>query len=136
MTGYEPDTLIGLIGLIVIGIVTLAGALISAWATLRSRKDVRDVREQVKNDHPSNLRDDIDALHRSVKSTQESVELLAESFATFRRHLGDQGRDISGLRDEIGSLRKEARSDRDALAELEARLIRFIKREHPGAEPL
>lgn len=71
------------------------GKKIDAVAT-----NAAEAREQVKNSHKTNLRDDMDALHADVR---EALRLLTEHGADLKRH----GSEIGGLRADIRQERQE-----------------------------
>lgn len=71
--------------------VALIGVLVEVLR--RQYKRLGEVREHVANDHTTNLRDDLDQVIRGLSD----VKAL----------LRDQGRDISGLREEIRHERTE-----------------------------
>lgn len=83
------------------------GALITAWFPLRKKltvigKDAQEAREQVKNSHDTNLREEGDERHEATMSALREV-----------------ARDVRGLRDDhqatrkdIGFLRAEDRAGR------------------------
>lgn len=135
MTGYEPNDWFGLAGLAILAIAGMVGAAITARAAHKSVTKVGEqvadvqikvsaVKDQVQNDHPisPNLRDDLDEIRDLIKD--------------MRDRQADQGRDIRGMRQDMGEMRGEAREDRHNLSDLEVRLNAFIRREHPDADPL
>ncbi|RWZ52943.1 DUF2746 domain-containing protein [Labedella phragmitis] len=104
--------LVALIGL-VNGVVTLVlGALLNG--------KVNAIRHQVKNDHSSNLRDDLDTVLAQSKTTHAAVERLEDVQQT-------HGRDIRGLRSDIGELRG---ADREIRRELEDTIPRHQLEEY------
>ncbi|OFB44778.1 hypothetical protein BA059_02340 [Mycolicibacterium sp. (ex Dasyatis americana)] len=136
---YNPDDTTDLIGL---ALIYVAPALIAAGATIATlvvtvrgqrkgikrwkgdRKMLDDVHRQTVNDHPDteNMRDQLDRMERRQITMDGTVSEM-------RARLIDHGHDIRELRGE----------DRDARAEhddLVRRLNDFIRREHPGADPL
>lgn len=157
---FNPDDSIDLIGLFLIYVLpslVAAGASIAVVVlTVRGQKrgragrksdrkvldDVAEkvevVRGEVKNDHPdeANLRDQIDRMEYGLES------VLGFMHETQQRHIS-LTRDIGGIRDDVGGIRKDvgelrgadraARADHDDLVR---RLNGFIRREHPGADPL
>lgn len=133
--GYNPDDGIDILGLIIIWGVPTLGTVIVGWLTVRgqikgvarARKiDAKtdEIHEQTVNDHgsKSNLRDDIDEIRELLKDMSDRQV--------------DQSRDIRGLRQDVGELRGEDREARAAQVDFERRVNAFIRREHPGADPL
>ncbi|AIM50366.1 hypothetical protein PBI_OMNICRON_33 [Mycobacterium phage Omnicron] len=84
-----PSDWYGLAGLAVVNAVGLAAVWLKARGTGHT---VDTVREHVANSHKTNLRDDIDGL---------------------RDYIVELGRDVGGMRSDIGQLRGEVRDDRD-----------------------
>lgn len=74
--------------------------------------------DQVTNSHATNLRDDIDNLKDSVKDGFDSVK---ETLVDHRDILDNHGRDIRGLRSEVGDLRKEQRDQWKAIEDTQPR---------------
>ncbi|OMB83308.1 hypothetical protein A5746_30315 [Mycolicibacterium conceptionense] len=83
-----------------------------------------EIHEQTVNDHgmKSNMRDDIDEIRELVKDISDRQV--------------DQGRDIRGLRKDVGELRGEDRTAAEAQREFERRVQAAFRREHPEAPPL
>ncbi|WAY18381.1 DUF2746 domain-containing protein [Mycolicibacterium fortuitum] len=135
ITSYNPDDGIDLLGLLIIWGVPTLGTIIVGWLTVRGQMQGRararkidakttEIHEQTVNDHitKSNLRDDIDEIRDLVKVMSDRQV--------------DQSRDIRGLRKDVGELRGEDRAARTEHDDLVRRLNAFIRREHPGADPL
>ncbi len=104
----------------------------------RDRKLIRDIHHQAVNDHGDsgtpNLRDQIDR----IESSQQTV---AQQAKELRHWLGDQARDITGIRQDIGGLRGDVRDTNRELAEhrretreFEDRVTGFARDQHPDAE--
>ncbi|ART68199.1 hypothetical protein BTO20_06035 [Mycobacterium dioxanotrophicus] len=89
------------------------------------------VRYQVKNDHPDeeNLRDQLDRMEAHI--TEMSRRQLAHG-----RDISGLREDVGAVRDDVGGLRGELRDDRTNLREFKAGVNGFIKRVHPGEDPL
>lgn len=161
MTPFNPDSWQDVVGLFVIFSLP---SLIGLWLAHRAkiahletaeaqrktasvvtelRNDVIVVREQVQNDHPSNLRDDIDRMHSVAEGTRtqvgivvSQVELMSGGVNSLRQHMLTQGAEIGGIRKDMGGIWDELHAEREARISLERRLAEFIAREHPGAPPL
>ena len=105
VTPYNPDDWIDILGLflMVVGVVGAAGA--PAWITTRRHKamsaDLAVVKDQVKNNHTSNLRCDLD-------------------------DIADQ---LRGLRSDVGQLRGELREERHDRIAADDQINQHIKLE-------
>ncbi|WP_396902676.1 DUF2746 domain-containing protein [Mycolicibacterium sp.] len=115
---YEPSGWFGLAGYVVVGVVAVLVAAIGAWRGSKAIRqvsgDVGAVRTQVENDHESNMRDDLDRAIRIMEANAVTTELISQQIGEVHRHLTAHGRDIGGLRTEVGGLRGELRDERDA----------------------
>nr|WP_165964933.1 DUF2746 domain-containing protein [Mycobacterium eburneum] len=104
----EPTTYIGLAAVVVVTV----GGWVKAWIDGRAhghqaiktrsdvgamREELGEVREQVKNSHETNLRDDLDSLR---------VEMRA-GFDEMRTAHKETRRDIGGIREELRDERRE-----------------------------
>lgn len=81
-------------------ILVIVGTLAAGWTAnyqvhRKQGNDLKAVKDQVKNGHGTNLRDDIDELR----------DLLRDG-------LGDLRRDVAGIRQDIGGIRGELRAER------------------------
>ncbi|ORA23388.1 hypothetical protein [Mycobacterium aquaticum] len=116
------------------------------------------VRDEVKNEHiDDNLRHQLDRVEAAQKLAAAEQKRTNEQFAEMNRRQAEMnqrqadmrsrqiehGRDINGLRedvgavrDDMGGLRGELRDDRTNLREFKAGVNGFIKRVHPGEDPL
>lgn len=163
---FDPSDGIDLLGMLIVIIpstIAAIGVVYVSVITVRGQKRGRErrnedravldemaekvdvVRGEVKNDHgdDQNLRDQIDRMERQQTRMVEAITDLTGTVAEVRGRQIDHGLDIGGIRDDIGGLRGEVRQDRqDAardrrnLSDFEARVQGFIRREHPGADPL
>jgi hypothetical protein len=93
---------------LIAAILTSCGGVVAIIMSVRTRSDVKQigsdariVREQVKNSHPTNMRDENDERHvevmnelRTIKSTQ----------ATHGRQIGDLQTTTRGMKRDIGRL--------------------------------
>lgn len=134
---YEPSGWFGLGGYIVVGVVVVLVAAIGAWRGSKAIRqvsgdvrqvsgDVGAVRTQVENDHDSNMRDDLDRAIRLMELNTATTNLISEQLGEVHRHLTAHGRDIGGLRTEIGGLRGELRDEREDRREDRRELERLI----------
>ena len=149
---YQPDDLIDVLGLLIsnlpaiIAAVAGCSALVVALRGQRKgkerwkddRKVLDDVHKQTVNDHPEeeNMRDQLDRMEKAQK--RQDGLLLAMNQRSM-----EQGRDITGLREDVGAVREdvgglrgELREDRGNLREFRSKVNGFIKRVHPGEDPL
>lgn len=75
MTGYEPDNLVGLVGLLILALAVI----IPAWLQHRKQdKKLASIQTQVVNSHgpdgkDRNLRDDIDRIIKAVEDTRTDI---------------------------------------------------------------
>lgn len=99
MTG-EPLALI-----LVAGINTL-GLVLVAVIGLRTKRDTKELREQVQNSHETNLRDELDERHESNATI---LKRIARDLAAFRAE----------AREEFDRLWRRADSNRSRIEELE-----------------
>lgn len=91
MTPFNPDSWMDAFVLLALGFSTVLAAAAPAWITQRKRdKTIGEIKEQVCNNHESNMRDDIDRL----------AEIMTEGFADLRS-------DVSQLRQELHTERLE-----------------------------
>lgn len=114
VAAYEPKTLIGLLGLLIAVAIPAVAAGIPGWISLwRSRSVAPDlaetkdsvaaVRDQVQNGHADRkLRDDVDRVLAGLGDIMDKQD--------------HQGRDIRGLRDDMGQMRGELRDERETRA--------------------
>ena len=156
---FDPSDGIDLIGMLIVALPAIIAAFLTGWVgiiTVRGqrrgrerRKEDREVlddmagkvdvvKREVRNDHgdDQNLRDQIDRMERQQTRMVEAITDLAGTVAEVRGRQIDHGLDIGGIREDVGAVRGELRDDRGNLRDLETRINRFIRREHPGADPL
>lgn len=117
-------SIIAAIGVIIVGVITVKGQRRGRDRAKKTDAKTDAIHEQTVNDHASksNLRDDIDEIRDIVKDIADRQTA--------------NGHDIRGIRTDVGELRgadRDARADHDDLVR---RLNAFIRREHPGADPL
>ncbi|ACE79958.1 hypothetical protein Pukovnik_32 [Mycobacterium phage Pukovnik] len=92
MTPFNPDDWMDVIALAILAAFSFAGVIAPVLLSnhRKQSKTLGTIREQVQNSHGTNLRDDIDEIHRMV-----------------REGLHDIRRDIGGLREELRTERIE-----------------------------
>lgn len=127
LLGMAIDNLpaiISAVGVIIVGIITVRGQKKGRARAQRTDAKTNEIHEQTVNDHisKSNLRDDIDEIRDLVKDMSD-------------RQIA-YGHDIRGIRADVGELRGADRDANTAHTDLVRRLNAFIRREHPGADPL
>ncbi|MFV8266505.1 hypothetical protein ACNQR9_26160 [Mycolicibacterium peregrinum] len=117
-------SIIAAIGVIIVGVLTVRGQKKGAARAGKIDAKTNEIHEQTVNDHrgKSNMRDDVDEIRDLLKAVSD-------------RQIS-QGHDIRGLRTDVGELRGEDRVARTEHDDLVRRLNAFIRREHPGADPL
>ena len=96
--GLHPGIWLAAIALIVIG--TAAGLVVPAW--LKHRAAIEDIRENVSNDHPTNLREELDERHAEVMGVLSEVRLGLTRVDHRTMRIGEETRDN---REDIESLR-------------------------------
>ena len=127
LLGMAIDNLpaiISAVGVIIVGIITVRGQKRGRARARRTDAMTDEIHAQTVNDHisKSNLRDDIDEIRDLVKDMSD-------------RQIA-YGHDIRGIRADVGELRGADRDANTAHTDLVRRLNAFIRREHPGADPL
>ena len=87
MPTFNPDSWMDIVAYLAVGLPALVAA-VGAWRGLKGSdkahkvlvKASKDVLYEVKNDHPTNLRDDIDGLSKAIKDgfshTNEQIHHL------------------------------------------------------------
>lgn len=95
MPAFNPDSWMDFILLVVLGLIGAAGLIVPAIvAHRRQGRDICEIKEEVKNDHNTNLRDDLDALK----------DLMLDGFLTLRSEFS---RELSCLREDMHTERIE-----------------------------
>lgn len=114
-----PEVIAALVSLIVAICGTIAIQLRSVQARLKKRLDdvhaaAEEAREQVTNNHGSNLRDDLDALAAqmceglaAIQSAQNRADARAE-----REH-GERVDEVRLIREELGRMREDIQAQRE-----------------------
>lgn len=143
-----PDDLIDVLGLLISNLPAIIAAIAGCSALVvalrgqrkggKDRKILNDIHKQAVNDHPEdeNMRDQLDRMEKAQKR-QDGLLL------TMNQRSLEQGRDITGLREDVGAVREdvgglrgELRDDRGNLREFKAGVNGFIKRVHPDEDPI
>lgn len=96
--GLHPGIWLAAVALIVIG--TAAGLVVPAW--IKNRAAIEDIRENVSNDHPTNLREELDERHAEVMGVLSEVRLGLTRVDHRTMRIGEETRDN---REDIESLR-------------------------------
>jgi hypothetical protein len=91
---------------------------------------ISQVQGQVVNGHS-----DAPPMRADIDSVLIGVNLLAEKVEGLSDLVRNHGKDISGVRDDVGQLREEVRDVRHDHGTLERRILTWAKRERPHGEP-
>lgn len=81
-----------------IGVVVIAAAGVPSWFAARNHRSLTEVKEQVKNQHATNLRDDIDRAIHAIETIGRDVRVLRSDLLAEQDSRRAQ---ISDLRDEL-----------------------------------
>lgn len=117
MTDLDPTvqvSLVTLVGSVLLAVLGIFGEYIrrkinAVTATVGTVEEhAREAKEQVKNSHDTNLRDDLDRMHDDIR---EALRLL-----------GEHGDDLKRHGSEIGGLRADMRLERDERLHLSKRV--------------
>lgn len=92
--GFNPDSWMDVAVIVVVALI----AAIPSWMAHRNHKVTKDIQEQVKNKHATNLRDDIDRAISAVEALAHDVRALKSDLLVESDHRRLQ---ISDLRDEL-----------------------------------
>jgi hypothetical protein len=96
---FNPDTPWEVALLAFISLCGVLTVVLPVWLGQRKHgRQLGEIRDQVSNDHDTNLRDDIDDLVSAVNRAIERV--------------GDLKTDVSDVKRDIGGLREELRTER------------------------
>lgn len=111
-----PKTGFPVIDIAVVVVIALSAACPFAVKTYRAiqelRKDVVSVKHQVKNDHGSNLRDDLD----------KTTEITREGWKAVQVTLSDIQDKLKNVALDFGGLRSEMRHERDKTDDINKRV--------------
>ena len=116
MTNAElPTTVVGLISL---ALITMGGIWRVRSEQRSQGKQVAEVHNQIRNDHPQrpNMRDDLDDMASNLKS----------GFADIRADIRGLRKDISGLHGAVGSVRRELHTEIDRSTAADELLSKWI----------
>lgn len=95
MPTFNPDSWMDFTLLVILGLTGAAGMIVPAIvAHRRQGQDICEIKDQVSNDHDTNLRDDID----------DMKELMLDGFLTLRSEFS---RELSGIREDMRVEREE-----------------------------
>lgn len=148
---YNSDSWMDIVDhlLLVLGVLSVAVATagVPVWISnhkatkterARNTKTLEAIRHQVENDHgdDENMRDQIDRIEARQNDLAQLFESLGIILKEIKDRQDDHGRDIRGMRDDMGGLRGEDRDIKKDHSDLVRRINAFIRREHPGADPL
>lgn len=65
--------------------LAIVAPALSAYMTARLSRSVQQVRHQVENTHDTNLRDDLDLMHRDIRGISEDVREIRKDIQDIRR---------------------------------------------------
>lgn len=106
-------------------------AILAAVFTWRIKVQANEIRDQVTNDHNTNLRDDIDRLADRVEVAVAEVEGLARQRDQDALAIVDLDRRTSRIGEEVRTDRAQLLKVEADLYQLEARSRRVVTRYHP-----
>lgn len=111
---FNPDSWMDVLDHILLILGVLVTATVPTWIAARSRRDLRDVKEQVTNGHKSPLRVDLDRVLERLDALAKFVEEIQRGVSGLRTELVDEeGR----RRDSVRELRSDLeRNRRDCAA--------------------
>ena len=113
MMPYEPSSWLGLAGLAIIAVPTLAAALIAARRSGANGSAVEAVRDQVQNDHTNNLRDDIDEIRQAVIDIRGDLRVVRADVRELRGELRDERSDRASADAEVDAAVSKIRQQLD-----------------------
>ena len=140
MTGIltDPKVIEALNGLVAVLIAGLGGAAAVGFARLKAsmeshlqratraaeeaKQAAQSADAQVSNDHPSNIRDDIDAVRDTVKAVSETVDRVADTLDSHGESLADMKARLDRIDKRGGHMAAEIHDERTA-REAATRLI-------------
>lgn len=83
---FNPDTPLEVALLAFLGGCSLLAAAAPAWvAYAKHGKALGDIKDQVQNDHSTNLRDDIDMLAGLIRGVAKDISVVREELLTERQ---------------------------------------------------
>ncbi|AKF14196.1 minor tail protein [Mycobacterium phage Luchador] len=96
---FNPDSWQDVVLLAFVALCGMGGTVLPVWLNQkRHSKQLGEIKNQVSNDHSTNLRDDIDELVLAVRQVVEKV--------------ADVKVDVRDVKSDIGGLREELRTER------------------------
>lgn len=108
----EVDSWIDLLGNLWIGLVLVAVAAVPSFLAHRTGRDVKQVRQQVENQHATNLRDDVDRAIHGIEALATDLRGLRQDLAAEEARRREH---IDELRDEVNRKLDGIRSRRRGL---------------------
>ena len=94
----NPDSWLDILDHIWVGLVLLGVAAVPSFFSARNHKDIQEVKNQVKNAHTTNLRDDIDRAINAVETLGHDVRGIRTDLAAEEDRRRQQ---IRELRDDV-----------------------------------
>lgn len=104
MNWYDPQDFIDLIDHAWYGLVLIAVAAVPSWFAARNHKSLAEVKDQVKNKHSTNLRDDVDRAIAAIDALAHDVRGLRQDLMAEEDR---RRRDVADLENRIGRHRKQ-----------------------------
>ena len=104
--------------IIAVALMTACTMGAAAWRVMSQKmesltRSMAAVKHQVKNDHSTNLRDDVDALAASVQAVREASDVRTQQMATVLERVESVAKLMEASREEHQTFRDEIRAARD-----------------------
>lgn len=106
-----------IIGSTIVAVITaVIGPVVVLWVTSRLRRDVKATKQQVTNQHATNLRDEVTQGFADLNRKMDHIAPVTGAIRTIQAAQDETRQDIGGLREELRIDRKRVDSQMDALA--------------------
>lgn len=135
MTPIIPDAP-WVANLILVALALIVTSAATVWvAQIGHRRKLDEIKEQVSNDHPTNLRDDIDRLTVAIQETRDTLAHMMradESHARFLQDLDRSLRAVTHSQDRRTTLQEQALREaiedrkREVPAQIQAAIAQHI----------
>lgn len=112
-----PDGIPWLAWALVVVAIAAIGSLPGLAAALVARRDMGTIKEQVKNTHTRNLREDVDAAVTSANTAADAATLASESAHRTERYVEDLSRSIRAIEHSLDRTTKRQEAAIDDLRE-------------------
>lgn len=124
--------LIQQVGAVAIAIITVIGGIMVALLN-RTRQHAKEaaansvvVKNEVKNDHTTNLRDESDERHSEIIATLRELsatqQQMLETQKVHGREIGNLHKSVGSIRDDLRGMREDDRQQREELDEERGRI--------------